>query len=238
MKNKDTKERLFEVMSKIDPTFKMNLNEAADTQTNQVINDVKNDLGIDDWDSPDGINKRKQAAYTVFDYITKIKELMKKGASNTELGRIINKMLQIGWLGAAIKGVLSFIDGIKKYGVGDAAGDIVTHGYNKALSFFHLGGGAHTEIGNIVNNTEFWMHVAIILLALQILHSILIKGGRMWGDLKYFFNGIGKIFNWIRGKNKNNTQNKEENVQEIVSNLNNYLNETYTINVSNNKIIL
>ena len=126
----------------------------------ELLKEVQDKLSIADFNSKEGINKRKEAAKKVGGAITKITSVVGSSMSQRKKSEQMQTLLKTLSIGSLIGGVYGLIKN----------SHMVKAGF--------LGLQSHMEYGG-----TFLLKVALILFVLRIIHKILSKGGIFITDL-------------------------------------------------------
>lgn len=169
---KDNKQRLFELMNKMDSNFKLNEDFNKFDEVKEVI---KKQLEIADWNSKEGQAKRQQFARTVSDIYTQIEGYLKSSISNEDKAKQINGRLRGLTILSSIIGIAGVI--FNTHFVGPNFGDIMN------LDF------GHVDIGG-----TFWLKLALFLFVLRCIHTVLSKGVSIARDFNSIWVFIKRLF--------------------------------------------
>jgi len=215
---KDNKQRLFEVMGKLDATFKPRLNEVDapvnpnannpnasanpnannpqgnpqgsenPQEDNKIKEFLKKQLNILDWESQEGLQKRKQIADSVLNIAAQVEGAVKSSISGPEKAAKVQTLL-------TGTGILSTLIGLWRL---LSNTHTVTYGIFEKFSNWVGGGEAltnHIEWGGV-----FFLKVAAFLLILKVVHKLLYKGTVLKNDIGGIWNYIRSIISALMGK--------------------------------------
>jgi len=172
---KDSKQRLFELMGKLDSKFILNEdaplnNPDQENNSNQEEDQIKKvlieKLNILDWNSSDGQVKRKQLAQTIGTLSGQIVGFLSDSTTNEEKANNIKNKLNGGALISTIIGVGGVI--FNSHFTGPAS---LSEIWNEGFSIIWEKGFGGFDIGGV-----FWLKLALFLFALKTIHSLLVKG--------------------------------------------------------------
>jgi hypothetical protein len=199
---KDNKQRLFEVMGKLDKTFKPRLNEGTETENpteyqnpepkedNQVKEFLKKQLNILDWDSSEGAKKREQVANTAMNAAQQIEETIKSSINNAEKAKKVQTIITASGILSTLIGLWQLLTNTHR----------VTYGLWEKFSNWVGGGNPLTN--HIEWGGKFFLTLAAFLLILKFIHMFLRKGFVIKEEISKIWNYIRSVINAIIGKNK------------------------------------
>jgi len=206
------KQRLFEVMGRLDGTFKPRLYEGNDAEDpnqyanpdagkeypnpsqkdnkedNQVREFLAQQLNILDWDSAEGQQKRKQVADAAMNAATQIENVVKSSVSGPEKAAKVQTLLTGTGIFSTLLGLWGLLSNTHR----------VTYSLlDKAKNWLH---GGEPLTNHIEWGGTFFLKVAFLLLILKIIHKLLYKGTVLQNDVNSIWNYIRGIIGAITGK--------------------------------------
>jgi len=223
---RDSRQRLFEVMGKLDTTFKYKLNEGNDVESpteysnpednkipqtsdnpqgdNKLKEFLKSQLNILDWDSQEGQQKRQQIADSAMRVATEIENAVKSSISGPEKAAKVQTVISGFGIASTLLGIWKLISNTHRE----------TYGIFEKISNW-LGGGDPLTNHWVWGGT-FWLKLAAFLLILKFIHKFLYKGSVLQNDIKGIWNYIKNVINVVTGK-ANVATGKEKMQESLMS---------------------
>jgi len=192
-------------------------NEMIDTdtldqpKTDNFLGKVKKEFNIDDWNSDEGVKKRKKIASDLGNLYTKITKSLKSSVSDKEKAKLIHTLITGSAYLAIIIGLWNMVHP-----------DMVSL---VDWDFQLLGKDIDIEFGKrpegFFVDTLKWAKVALFLFLLRFTHSLLVQGRNFKENVKDMF---GRFINLFKKVDNNKVTESSEWVLDME-----YINEKLTV---------